>query len=65
MSSSVVAYGEAPRAPTADDIEPSSRVEPEGDRGKDLPLALIVFVPVLAAYAGAGYGIYVVVRTLL
>jgi len=65
MSSSVVPYGEAPLARTADDIEPASHVEPEGDRGKDWPLALIVFVPVLAVYAGAGYCIYVVVTTLL
>ena len=65
MSSSVVAYGEAPPARTAGDIEQAGQVESEGDRGKDWPLALIVFVPVLAAYAGAGYGIYVVVRTLL
>jgi len=64
MNSEVVAYGEAPPA-RARDAEPAGDVEPEGDRGKDWPLALTVFVPVLVAYAGAGYGAYAIARTLL
>ena len=65
MSSSVVAYGEAPPARAAVDVELARHVEPEGDRGKDWPLAAVVFVPVLVAYAGAGYGTYAIVSTLL
>lgn len=65
MSSSVVAYGEIPPPREAGDIEPAGQVEPARDRGKDWPLALIVFIPVLAAYAGAGYCAYAVVRALL
>lgn len=65
MSSNAVAYGEAFPASAARDVEPARDIVPEGDRGKDWPLALTVFVPVLAAYASAGYGVYAVVRTLL
>ena len=65
MSSSAVAYREAQPARTAGDLEPTTQVAPEGDRGKDWPLAVAVFVPVLVAYAGVGYGVYVILRTLL
>jgi hypothetical protein len=65
MSPRVVAYAEAPPTRTAPDVEPAMDIEPERDRGKDWPLAFTVFVPVVAAYAGAGYGVYAVVRTLL
>lgn len=64
MSSNVVAYGEAP-ASSATAVEPARDVEPVGDRGKDWPLALTVFVPVLVAYAGAVYGAYLVASALL
>ena len=65
MSSNVVAYGEALPASTARDVESARDVEPRVDRGKDWPLALTVFVPVLVAYAGAGYGAYAIARILL
>ena len=68
MSSNVVAYGEALPAHSAtvvEPVEPTRHVEPDGDRGKDWPLALTVFVPVLVAYAGAVYGAYVVASALL
>ena len=64
MSSEVVAYGEAPLSRTKE-VEPATDIEPDGDRGKDWPLALSVFVPVFIAYTGAGYAVYAVVRTLL
>ena len=62
--SSHVAYGEAPLAHTVSDAEPALEVEPDGDRGKDWPLALTVFVPVVVAYAGAAYGAYVAASSL-
>jgi hypothetical protein len=65
MSSEVVAYGEAPLSRAAGDVETARDIEPDGVRGKDWPLALTVFVPVFMAYAGVGYAVYAVVRTLL
>ena len=65
MSSKLVAYGEAPLPLTAKDVEPAGHVEPEGDRGKDWPLAAVLFAPVLVAYAGAGFGAYAIVNALL
>lgn len=67
MSSNVVAYGEAPLAHSVGDVEPAPdvEVEPDGDRGKDWPLALTFFVPVAVVYAGAAYGAYVVASSLL
>jgi hypothetical protein len=35
------------------------------DRGKDWPLAVVFFTPVLAAYAAIGYGIFVLGTRLL
>ena len=63
--SSNVAYGEALPASAASDVEPARDVELDGDRGKDWPLALTVFVPVLVAYAGVVYGAYAIARTVL
>ncbi len=65
MSSNDVAYGEAPLAHAVGDVEPARDVGRDGDRGKDWPLALTVFVPVLLAYAGVAYGAYAVASSLL
>jgi hypothetical protein len=35
------------------------------ERGKDWPLAVVFFTPVVAAYAAIGYGIFVVASRLL
>ena len=35
------------------------------DRGKDWPLAALFFTPVIAAYLGIGYGIFLVGSRLL
>ena len=63
--SEVGAYGEAPLARAAREVEPATDLGRDGDRGKDWPLALTVFVPVLMAYAGAAYGALAIVRMLL
>ena len=44
-----IAYGEAQR------VAPSSTYV---DRGKDWPLAALVFTPVIAAYIAIGYGVF-------
>jgi len=35
------------------------------DRGKDWPLAVMFFTPVIAAYVAIGYGLFVAASTLL
>ena len=53
------AYGEAPAVVDTDDD-----VSERSDRGKDWPLAAVVFTPAIAAYAAIGYGIYLVAHAI-
>ena len=47
------AYGEAlPVADVAEDVPESF------DRGKDYPLAFVIFTPVVVAYGAIAYGLY-------
>ena len=56
----LAAYGEAlPVADAAADVPESF------DRGKDWPLAFVIFTPVVAAYGAVAYGLYVAASTLL
>ena len=59
MNSDVLAYGETARAVDV------THVADADDRGKDLPLAVVFFAPVLAAYAAIGYALYLVVSPLI
>lgn len=59
MSSEAVAYGEGPPL-----VEPADVDDGGIDRGKDWPLVVAVFVPVLAAYGAIGYGVFVVATML-
>ena len=54
------AYGEAlPVADAADDVPESF------DRGKDYPLAFVIFTPVVAAYGAIAYGVYLAADAIL
>ena len=63
MSSESVAYGER----WTEEVWPgevAADITPDVDRGKDWPLALAVFVPVLAAYGTIGYGAFSIASML-
>lgn len=73
MNSEVLAYEEAlpayaePRPAYGEalgEVEAVEDVAERLDRGKDYPLAFVIFTPVVAAYGAIGYGLYLAANTI-